>query len=186
MARALSAAMLTAMATGVVRPLFLYEGEFASGTVRLFTGHGTLSWGGNTFTGDAGMLRITGVAEAGDLSAVNFTVSLNGQSAGPLALAIGQVRRGKIGRVWLGLLDDAGALIADPYLCFRGRADKPEIVPDPTECVVGVAYESRMIDASRRRERRYTSEDQQVEHPGDKGFDQVPALQDTVFAWGTK
>lgn len=186
MARALTAAMLAAMATGHVKPLILYEGEFSGGTVRLFTGYGTIVWNGNTFTGSGQMLNITAIQEVTELQAVNFTVSLNGQLSSLLAIALGQVRRGKPGSVWLGLLDDAGALIADPFLCFKGRADRPDIVPDPENAVIAVAYESRLIDAARRRERRYTSEDQQIDYPGDLGFDYVPSLQDTQFTWGRR
>jgi hypothetical protein len=184
MARALTADMLTAIATGAVKPVFLYEGEFSSGTVRLFTGYGTISWDGNTWTGDNGLMRINAISEAGDLSAVNFTVSLNGQVQSLLSIALGQVRRGKPGSVWLGLLDAAGALIPDPFRCFKGRADKPDIVPDPSSCVIGVAYESRLIDAARRRERRYTPDDQAIDEPGDRGFDFVAQLQDSRISWG--
>lgn len=186
MSRALTAGMLAAMATGDLRPLILYEGEFSGGTVRLFTGYGSLDWNGYTWTGSGQMLDITAIQEVSDLQAVNFTVSLNGELPSLIALALGQVRRGKSGSVWLGLLDASNALIADPFLCFKGRADRPDIVPDPTHTIISVAYESRLIDAARRRERRYTSEDQQIDYPGDLGFDYVPSLQDTQFTWGRR
>lgn len=186
MARALTAAMLAAMATGNLRPLILYEGEFSGGTVRLFTGYGTIDWNGYTWTGSGQMLNITSIQEVSELQAVNFTISLNGQLSSLLSIALGQVRRGKPGSLWLGLLNSSNALIADPFLCFKGRADKPDIVPDPENAMISVAYESRLIDAARRRERRYTSEDQQIDYPADSGFDYVPALQDTQFTWGRR
>lgn len=186
MARALTSAMLAAIATGNLKPLIMYEGEFVGGWVRLFSGYGELVWDGKTFTGDAEMMQISDIQEVSELQAVNFTVSLNGEMPAVIAAALSQVRRGKPGSVWLGLLDDSGALYVDPFLCFKGRADKPNIVPDPTHAVVSVAYESRLIDATRRRERRYTSEDQQIDYPGDLGFEYVPSLQDTVFTWGRR
>jgi len=186
MARALTAEVLAEIVTGAVRPLFLYEGEFSGGTVRLFTGHGTLTWDGKTWTGDEGMMTITAIRETSDLQAVNFSVALNGQVQSLLSIALAQVQRGRPGKVWLALLNAANAVIADPYLCFSGRADKPDIFPDPQSAIIGVAYESRMIDAGRRRERRYTSEDQKIDYPADKGFDQVPSLQDAVFTWGRR
>lgn len=186
MARALTAGMLAAMATGNLRPLILYEGEFSGGTVRLFTGYGTLTWNGHDWTGSGQMLNITAIQEVSALQAVNFTISLNGELSALVAIALGQVRRGLPGSVWLGLLDASNALIADPFLCFKGRADKPDIVPDPTHTVISVAYESRLIDASRRRERRYTSEDQQISVPGDLGFDYVPSLQDKQLTFGRR
>lgn len=184
MARALTAAMIAAITSGSLRPVFFYEGEFSGGTVNLFTGYGTISWDSKTWTGDNGLMRITNVAEAGDLSAVNFTVALNGQVSALLSIALAQVQRGRPGRVWLGLLSAAGALIADPFLCFSGRADKPGIVPDPSEAVVSVAYESRLIDAARRRERRYTDEDQKIDYPNDRGFEYVAGLQDKILRFG--
>lgn len=186
MARALTAAMLAAMATGSIRPLFFYEGEFSGGTTRLFTGNGSITWNGQTWTGDNGMMRISDIQEVSELNAVNFTVSLNGQVSSLISIALAQVRRGKPGSVWLGLLDASNALIADPFLCFKGRADKPGIVPDPNQAVISVAYESRMIVATRRIERRYTSEDQKIDYPNDLGFEYVPSLQDTQFTWGRR
>lgn len=184
MARALSADMLTAIASGTVRPIFLYEGEFSGGTVRLFTGYGTLSWDGETWNGDNELLRITPAQEVGDLVATGFSVNLNGQVQSLLSVALGQVRRGLPGRVWLGLLNDAGALIDDPFPCAIGRADKPMIVPDPGDCMVGVNYETRLIDAGRRRERRYTPEDQAIDYPADRGFEYVAGLQDKTLRFG--
>lgn len=186
MARALTSGMLAAIVSGKLRPLFLYEGEFNGGTLNLFTGYGQLTWDGKTWTGDAGLMRLSSIQETSDLAAVNFTVALNGNLSSILAVALSEVRRGLPGRVWLGLLDSANALIADPFLCFAGRADRPDVVPDPSNAVVAVAYESRLIDASRRRERRYTPEDQAIDYPGDLGFDQVAALQDTVLTWGRR
>ena len=186
MARALTANMLAAIATGTLRPFFLYEGEFSGGTLNMFTGYGTLEWDSKTWTGDEGLMAITNIEERGDLSAVNFTVSFNGQVTALLEVALAEVRRGKPGRVWLGLLDEAGAVIDDPFLCFAGRADKPLIVPDPNDCVVGVAYESRLIDAGRVRERRYTPEDQKIDYPDDEGYGYVASLQDMVLTWGKR
>ncbi len=186
MSRALTAGMLAAIATGAVKPIFLFEGEFASGTLNLFTGYGTLSWDSKTWTGDAQMMRVSNISEVSDLQAVNFTVSLNGELPAVVSVALAEVRRGKPGSVWLGLLDSAGALIADPFLCFAGRADRPDIVPDPNQAVISVAYESRLIDAARRRERRYTSQDQAIDYPADLGFDLVPSLQDAIFTWGQR
>jgi hypothetical protein len=184
MSRALTTGMLAAIATGQVKPIFMVEAEFSGGTVRLFTGYGSVSWNGKTWTGDAGLLRISNVQEVSELQAVNFTISLNGQVSALASIALDQVRRGLAGTVWLGLLNDSGALIADPYQCFKGRADKPDIIPDPNDAVIAVAYESRMIVATKAKSRRYTSEDQKIDFPADLGFDYVPSLQDATFTWG--
>lgn len=184
MARDISASMLAALATGSVRPILFYEGEFSGGTVRLFNGHGTISWDGETWTGDAGMMRVSALSDSADLQAVNFTVGLAGEVSSLVSIALAQVRRGLPGSLWLGFLDASNAVIADPILCFKGRADRPEIIPDPSASEITVGYESRLIDATRRRERRFTAQDQKIDYPTDTGFDNVAALQDKLIVWG--
>lgn len=49
---------------------------------------------------------------------------------------------------------------------------------------IELMYEDRLVDLERPRERRYTHEDQQIRLVGDKGFDQVPELQDAQDTWG--
>ena len=75
-------------------------------------------------------------------------------------------------------------LIADPFLAFAGRFDVPDILEAGERATITAKYESRLIDLDRVRARRYTSEDQQLDYPGDKGFDYVPSLQDAVITWG--
>lgn len=184
MARDIAGAALSAITSGVVKPILFYEGEFASGTLRLFTGHGSISWNGETWTGDAGLLRFSSVRESSDLQAVNFTISLAGEVPSLISVALAQVRRGKPGTLWLGFLDANNAVIVDPILCVKLRADRPEIHPDPQACVISIAYESRLIDATKLRERRFTAQDQKIDYPTDTGFDHVPYLQDKVIVWG--
>ena len=42
----------------------------------------------------------------------------------------------------------------------------------------------RLIDLDRSRARRFTSEDQKIDYPDDKGLEMVASLQDTVIIWG--
>jgi hypothetical protein len=44
--------------------------------------------------------------------------------------------------------------------------------------------ESRLIDLERSRERRYTSEDQKIDYPNDKGLEFIADLQDKEIVWG--
>jgi hypothetical protein len=75
-------------------------------------------------------------------------------------------------------------VIADPYPLRRGRFDVAPIARDGETMTIRARYEDRLIDLERPRERRYTREDQQLRLAGDKGFDQVPELQDVQDVWG--
>jgi hypothetical protein len=76
------------------------------------------------------------------------------------------------------------ALIADPFIMFKGKMDVPDIVDDGERCTLAVSYESRLIDLERARIKRYTQESQQIDYASDLGFQFVPGLQDAQVSWG--
>ena len=49
---------------------------------------------------------------------------------------------------------------------------------------ISLTAESRLIDLERSRERRYTSEDQKIDYPNDKGLEFIADLQDKEIVWG--
>jgi hypothetical protein len=185
MSRDLTAGMSAAVTADRVEPVLFYEGEFASGTIRLWTGIGEKVWNGQTWTGAGRLLGIEPVEETSEIRAVPLSVSLSmGLNDDQLQIALAQCRNGLPGSVWLGALDATGAVIVDPYLSFSGRLDVPDIVDAAVETKIVIRYESRLIDLERIRARRYTSEDQAIDHPGDRGCDYVPSLQDAQIPWG--
>lgn len=184
MSRDLTVAAAAAIAAGTVRPVLFYAGEFAAGTVRLWTGVGTITWDGQSWTGAGNLLGMSSIQETTQIRAAGLSVSLSGVSSALISLALTDAQQGADGKVWLGFLDATGAVIADPALAFQGRLDVPEIVDGGETCSITISYESRLIDLERARERRYTSEDQRIDYPDDRGFDFVPGLQDAVIPWG--
>lgn len=183
--RNLTAGMVTEVTAPKLYPVIFYEGEFASSTVRLFSGIGSISWNGQTWLGGGELLSISPISEKSEISAEGFSVTLSGMPADKISLALQSLRQGKPGKLWLGMLNGAtGAVIADPYLLQRGKLDIAPIEDNGETCTISVQYESRLIDLERARERRYTHEDQQLDFPGDLGFEFVPALQDMQLNWG--
>lgn len=182
--RGLTAGMLAAIAAGTVRPAIFFEGEYNGGTLRLWTGVGTTSWNGQSWTGGGQLLGISPLGEATDVAAVGFTVTLSGMPSALISIALASVRQGKPGTLWLALYDSAGALIVDPYQLQKGRFDITVIEDAGDTCTIAAQYESRLIDLERARERRYTHEDQQIDYVGDLGFAFVAALQDMQILWG--
>ena len=188
--RDLTADMLTGIAAGTVRPAIFYEGTFAdTGSppapemLRLFTGIGTIDWDGYTWTGGGDLLAFSAIKEAADVQAVGFSVTMSGLPSAKIDLALNSIRQGLPGKLWLGLFDAAGALIADPYMLRRGKFDIAVIDRSGDTCTIQAQYEDRLIDLERPRARRYTSADQQRDYPADLGFDFVPSLQDMEILW---
>lgn len=186
--RDLTAGMAAAVQAGTVRPAILYEGEFVDGGgaptfVRLWSGIGTLSWNGQSWLGAGNLLGVSGVRESTGLRANAFEVWLSGVSTTLVSLALTSARKNRSGKLYLALFnaDDWTTPIADPYLLKRGRFDTIPIEDAATRSRITARYEDRLSALGVPRERRYTSEDQALRDPNDKGFDYVEELQDAQF-----
>jgi len=175
--------MLTETSASHLQPVLLYEGEFESGTVRLWTGIGTLPWNGVEWTGAGNLLAITQIEETRDTRAIGISVSLSGISSTIIAVALDQCRLKKAGSIYFACMS-GGAIVADPQLAYRGFLDVPSIEDQGDTCTVTISYESELIDLQRPRIRRYTNNDQKLDYSSDIGFEFVSDIQDREVLWG--
>lgn len=184
MARNLAAAALGEVLAQVKTVVLFFEGVFASGTVRLWSGFGDIAWNGQTWTGIGDLGGVSPILETADVQANGVRVTLSGIPAASISLALQEARRGQSGTLWLAFLDAAGTVVADPYMAFSGRLDQPQIEDGGTTATISIAYENRLIDLERPRERRFDHQDQQIDHPGDRGFEYVASIQEWNGKWG--
>jgi len=183
MSRGLSAGMLSQVAASNVNPILLFYGEFASGTVRMWSGLGDLSFDSQTWLGAGSLVQVSNVEETSEIKASGVVVTFNGIPADLLSLVLSDVKQGALGKIYLGFLS-SGTVVATPWLIFEGRIDTPIINEEAETCSIAITYESRLIDLSRPRTARYTDQDQKREFPGDLGMEFVLALQDKEIPWG--
>jgi hypothetical protein len=186
MSRDIHAATAAAMQAQDVRLAVFFEGQFASGFLRLWTGIGDISWNGHTWTGAGSLIGMSEISETEDVVASGVAVSLSGVPSDLVQIAIDEARQGMPGRVWLALFDANIDFIGEPVPAFAGRLDVPEITDDAETCTISISYESRLVDLNASREWRYTHESQQVLFPGDRGFDYVTKIQDKEVVWGPR
>lgn len=184
MSRNLTAGVITEINAAELRPILLFQGDFTTGTVRAWSGYGDLSWNGQTWTGTGNLLTVSAIQEAAETVANGASITLSGIPSELISLALGSVRQGANGKIYLGFLTTANAVISDPVLVFEGRLDVPIIEENGETATIAIAYESRLIDLERPRESRYTDQDQKRVYPGDRGFEFVAKLQDQVVVWG--
>jgi len=184
MTRALTPAVTAALQAPELRPILLFEGEFQSGTVRLWSGLGEITWAGARWTGLGTLLNFGAIEETGEIVAGGTMITLSGVPLELVGLAIEEAQQGKAGRLWLGLLTEAGEIIADPVKAFAGRLDVPEITDNAESCTLTISYESRLVDLTVPRNWRYTHESQQALFPGDRGFEHVTTIQNKDVTWG--
>lgn len=184
MGRGMSSEFLTALGDRDLRPVVFYEGAFVSGTLRLWSGLGEITWNDKTWFGAGYLLGLGSLEDSTEVAAAGTRVTLSGVDPSLVQAAIGEARQGLPGKVWIGLLDADGASITDPVQAFAGRLDVPEITDDATRCTITISYESRLIDLTTPRNWRYTHESQQALYPGDLGLEYVAAIQDQDVTWG--
>lgn len=187
MARDLTAGAQTEVAAPRLRPVIFYQGEFGAGSpseyLRLWSGVGDKAWNSLTWLGAGNLLGMSEIKETAGVVAEGLTLSLSGMPSSLIALVHLSARHGLPGKVWIGFLDAAGAVIADPYQAFQGRLDVPDIVDSGEACTISITYESRLVDLLRPRIWRWTHESQVALYPDDRGFEYVPSLQLQEIEW---
>ena len=183
MSRSLSAGVISAIESSQVRPFYLFEGQFISGTVNAWNGIGDLTWN-TTWRGLGSFLSFSQIEETSDVKAAGMTVTLNGMLSANISLALQDCRQGYDGKIYLGFFDTSNAIISSPYLIFHGRLDTVSIDEGVETSTVVLNYESRLIDLQRTREISYTDQEQQRMFSGDLGLEFVADLQDKTLNWG--
>ncbi len=182
--RTLTTSMAAAVDAIAVRPILLYHGAFEGGDLRMWSGVGTLSLSGESWVGAGQLLGVSAIGETLDTRAEGIEVSLSGMPSSLISTVLANARYGKAGKLWLAALDDSENIIVDPYLSFSGKLDQPQIDDSGEVCTISIRYESNIVDLQRARTRRYTPEDQKLDHPGDLGFEFVASLIDKSITWG--
>jgi hypothetical protein len=184
MSRGLSTAFKNAAAAGVVYPALLGHFDFSGGIVRVWTGMGDLSWGGNTYTGLGDLVGISRVQETNEVRANGLEFFLNGIPSALVTRILSEGYRSRAAKLWLVLFDATPAIIANPLLLFSGRMDQCRLQDSGETSTCTISAESRLVDLQRPRERRRTDEDQKSLFSGDRGLEYVAGLQDRQVVWG--
>lgn len=188
MTRPATTALLNALAADAVEPFFAVKLEFDSGTTRIWTGMGDLSFdtesGTETFLGGSSLVSIRPNDETADTQANGCSFALNGIESANLSLALTENYQGRNATLFLGAFS-SGAVVADPYVLFKGFMDTMNIADNGETASIEVKAESRLISLQKARIRRFTDVDQKLIDSSDDGFAYVNAIQDRNVAWGS-
>ena len=188
MSRTLSSGMLGVTMADVVRPVYfvkmVFDSSDRSSPLLLWSGLGDLAFGGETYTGVGDLLSIGEITETSDISATGINVALSGLQRAFIAIAIGYKYQGRPLTVFLGAFNDQGALIADPIIVFSGFMDTMTISEGAETSSISINVENKLVAFERSRVRRYTAEDQKIDHPNDKGFEFVTSIVEKEIIWG--
>jgi hypothetical protein len=184
MSRTLSTEMQSVTTAELVRPIYLVDMEFSSGSIYLWSGMGDLTYNSNTYLGAGDLLSIGAIQETAELTANGATITLGGIKESLLTLARDEPYQGRPLIIRLGAFDGNGDLIASPVILFSGFMDIMTIADSGDTSTITVTVENKLIAFQRTAVRRYTAEDQKIEHPTDKGFEFVAKIQEKEIIWG--
>jgi len=184
--RPMSDDMATALSSPLLRPAIFFQAQFASGTIYLWSGIGTISWNGQNWTGVGSLGKISAIEEGTGIEAKGVTVQLSGIDPAMLADALQELQLGTPAAIYLALFDTSSPpqLIADPLVCWAGRVDQPTIEVSGESATISLNCENRLLDMNVAVDRRYTLDDSHIENPDDLGFMFVNSLQEQTISWG--
>lgn len=182
--RSVTSGFNTAIASKRVSPIFMAAIQFLSGTAYYWTGIGSISWNGHTWVGLGKMVGVSAIPQDSAVQANNITLSVNGIPSGLIGQALTECRQNYKVSVYLGFLDNMGALIADPNKCFDGQMDVPTVQDGADSCTISLTAENRLVALQRASNRRYTQADQAIDYASDLGFNYVPSIQTWTGLWG--
>lgn len=179
MSRDLTLSTTNALDDNEVYPFFAVELLFDSSPIRMWTGVGTLTVGGQDFLGAGGILDISAVEETAEIAAKGATITMSGVSSEALALALSEPYQGRVCNIYFGMM---GESVFNEI--FSGYMDEMNISDDPNTCSIELKVENRLVDLERARVARFTSSYLKSIYPDDKGLDFVEDLQDRKLVWG--
>jgi hypothetical protein len=184
MSRNLSANMIAATTAATVSPIILVRADFASGVLRLHSGYGNLTFGGETYLGVGHLGKISTVEEDGDLAVYGVNFELSGIPSEYIAVFLTEHYQGRSIRAWLAIMNSDGTLQSGEYEFFTGRMDFAKVEEGPETSTITISAENELADLRRSRERRYTHEEMRMRKPAEMGFEFVTALQNKTIMWG--
>jgi hypothetical protein len=174
---------LAALGQKVVRLAFLVRIEFPAPNRLVFT---TLldnyDFDGDTFIGLGNLGSVSMPSSDGDLSPSQYAVTLSGINDDILEAATRLDYLNHLATSWAMTLDEDHQVIGQPFVWWRGLTDGSSINYGKISSVT-VQVRDRLTDWARPRIERYTDEDQQRKHPGDRGFQFVSQISTREVEW---
>lgn len=184
MPRDVTSDMSAALQSANLAPAVFVEAHFANEIVYVWTGIGDISWNSQTWKGVGALGSIGTIEDGSAVEAKGTTIALSGLNQELLNDALNDYQTGLPVKIYLGLFNEDDELIDSPIRSFIGRMDLPTVSVAGDTSTITISCENLLLDMNTSVERRYTNEDQRIDHPEDRGFEFVNAIQDVTIFWG--
>ena len=186
MARGLTSAVKTELATGVIESVLLIDIEFSTRvylTNASFDITSSVSGSSQTYLSNGHFRGITGVQETNAPTKNSLSLSLSAVDQTYVALALTENIINKNVFIYQGYLDSNLALIADPFLLFYGTIDEYKITDDTSTARLNLIVTSHWGNFSKTSGRTTTDNSQKRFFPDDRGM-RFSALTVRDIKWG--
>lgn len=182
MSRGLSPVALSAVTSEVASFAMAVELDFPSGFARYNSTTANFNLFDQTYFGLGVLGAIGTIQEGSEVQSYGTTVQVSGIPRDLVAVTLGQAYQGRAATIYLVHLDTTSWTPVAATKVFRGRMDQMDIVLGDTATIT-VRLEDRLVAWDRAHVRRYTDEDHQRRHPGDKFFSFVSAASEKRLQW---
>lgn len=176
-----------------IRCAFLFEMDFVSGKKGAWNGARKLTVNGVEFVPMFGAGSVEGLSFENSTVSRSITVKISGVKNDVLGLALSEAEevQQRFLKIYLQMFDENWQPIAAAPAIGFWLMQSPEVTQDevsqdndasPSQ-TISIPAENIWFNRARPPAGRYTSRDQQIEHPGDKFFDFVPSLVFKTFVY---
>lgn len=186
-------ATLAALAAGNVRLALFIELQLDGPVyVRYTTAGIDLTWASPTtglsatWNGKGAVLGIEAAEESLGLAADLWRILLSGTQSDTIALFLANRVRGRPARAWVGVYDDAGALVATPFKRLDGQMNSFVLEDDPKQSRGVLTVQSRLAAMLRAPNTYWTNADQKKLYPTDDGLKFAETTAARSEGWGPR
>ena len=186
MARGLSSAVKTELATGNISPILLVYIGFATPLYLTNCGFAltsSVSGSSQTYTASGHLRGITNVSETNKPSKNSLAISLSAVDQTYVSVVLNENVINKEVKIWRGYLDSSSAIIADPFLLYYGTIDEYKISDSTNTANIVLNITSHWGNFDKQNGRTTTDNSQQRFFSSDKGME-FASLTVRDLRWG--
>jgi len=173
MTRSLTTAVKNELATNDIRPVHLITIGFGT-PVNLtdcsFSLTSSVSGSSVTYSASDFILGISNHTEETDITKSSVSISLSGADQTFISTVLNENVVNDSVDIFRGFLDDSNALIADPFLLYRGKIDSFDIAERDKESQVNLSIVSNWADFEKKNGRKTNNTSQQRFFSSDVGM----------------
>lgn len=179
--RSLSGPVSARLASSMPGMAQFVEMQLTGGALYLNTTCWDITWNGHVWLGTFGVGRINPIEDQpGELKGLSF--ELAGIESSKVALVLSENVQGRPVIVYT-VIFDANSQVIDGVVEWRGRLDTMAISESDGKAAISVTAEHFGIDLLRGTNVRFSDQDQQRVHPGDRFFEYMVAQADKKLVW---